>query len=79
MTGEPNYKYVPPPLDVVVEDMSCVKCAELTERCRMQSETIGRYVDEKLALQNRLALLGALNDVAYRLIRGEYDATGQER
>ncbi len=62
-TGRTYYKYVPPPIGVPVEDAPCPKCTELTEKCRMQSETIGRYVDEKLDLQNRLVHLAAVNDV----------------
>ncbi len=70
-TGAPqgNYKYVSPPIGVPVEDVACAKCAELTERCRMQSETIGRYVDEKLDLQNRLARLEIINNLAVEVLQ----------
>ncbi len=69
----PNYEYVPPSLKVPVEDVPCAKCAELTERYRMQSETLGRYVDENLALQNRLTMLTMFNAAASKALRGELD------
>ena len=59
-----TFEYLQPEtLKVPVEDAPCAKCAELTLRCRMHAETLGRYVDEKLALQNRLVHLAALNKV----------------
>ncbi len=72
-TNRRTYQYVPPPIGVPVEDVSCAKCAELTERYRMQSETLGRYVDEKLALENRLTLLAMFNAAASKALRGELD------
>ena len=75
LTGDPrgNYEYIRPPIGVPVEDAPCAKCAELTERYRMQSETLGRYVDENLMLQNRLGQLDLINVMAFRVLHGKHD------
>ena len=73
-------KHVPPPsLSVPIEDAPCAKCAELTKQSRMRSETMGRYVDDNLALQNRLAHLAALNKVLLTALSDLSHKYGEER